>query len=214
MTHLYLIRHGDYTTGLEDGKYRDLGLTPLGVAQAQRLRDRLARTGEIQADVLIASPLPRARQTAEILAPVLGVPVTLDAEIEEWRNEDGSLSPQAFMERVMATPGEQMPFARWAPGCENWLEFCIRAASALNRIVREQDGKTIVAVCHGGIIEVSLSLFFGLSGPPLQRLNVNTGHTSITHWQKVPPPPGFLSDWLLERYNDCNHLIEGSGADR
>lgn len=65
------------------------------MTQAERLRDRLARTGEITADVLIASPLPRARQTAEMLAPALGLMVTLDAEMEEWRNEDGSLSNEA-----------------------------------------------------------------------------------------------------------------------
>lgn len=210
MTHLYLIRHGDFAIGLEDGRYRNQGLTPLGVRQAERLRDRLA-TGEIKADVLIASPLPRARQTAEILAPALGLPVVLDAAVEEWRNEDGSLSQEAFMERVMATPSEQMPFARWVPGCENWLEFCIRASDALNRIVREYAGQTTVIVCHGGIIEVSFSLFFGLSGAPLQRLNVEAGHTSLTHWQKVTPPPGFLSDWLLESYNDRSHL---PGAER
>jgi probable phosphoglycerate mutase len=206
MTDLYLIRHGDHMIGLKDGKYSDLGLTPLGVRQAERLRDRLAATGEIKADVLIASPLPRARQTAEILADALGVPVVLDAEVEEWRNEDGSLSEEAFMERVMATPDAQVPFARWIPGCENWLEFSIRAASALERIVREHADQTSVVVCHGGIIEVSLSLFFGLSGAPLRRLNIDSGNTSITHWQRVVPPPGFLSEWLLERYNDCSHL--------
>jgi probable phosphoglycerate mutase len=177
------------------------------VHQAERLRDRLATTGEIKADALIASPLLRARQTAELLAPTLGLPVMQDADVEEWRNEDGSLSHEAFIERVMATPSEQMPFAHWVPGCENWLEFSVRAATALNRIVREYAGQTTVIVCHGGIIEVSLSLFFGLSGAPLQRLHVETGHTSITHWQKVTPPPGFLSEWLLERFNDRSHLL-------
>jgi probable phosphoglycerate mutase len=112
MTHLYLILHGDFAFGLKDGRYRDQGLTPLGVRQAERLRDRLATSGEIKADVLIASPLPRARQMAEILAPALGLPVVLDAEVEEWRNEDGSLSNEVFLERVMATPSEQMPFVR------------------------------------------------------------------------------------------------------
>jgi probable phosphoglycerate mutase len=208
MTDLYLIRHADHRTGLKDGKFADLGLTPLGVRQVEQLCARLARTGEIKADVLIASPLPRARQTAEILAGALDLPVVLEAELEEWRNEDGSLSEEAFMERVMATPDAQVPFARWIPGCENWLEFSIRAASALERIVREHADQTSVVVCHGGIIEVSLSLFFGLSGAPLRRLNIDSGNTSITHWQHVVPPPGFLSEWLLERYNDCTHLRE------
>ena len=106
LTHLYLIRHGDFTIDLKDGKHLDLGLMPLGVSQAERLRDRLATTGEISADVLIASTLPRARQTAEILAPALGLRVVLDEAVEEWRNEDGSLSPNEFMERVMRTPGD------------------------------------------------------------------------------------------------------------
>jgi probable phosphoglycerate mutase len=208
MTDLYLIRHADYTTGLEDGKYVDQGLTPLGVAQAGRLRDRLAATGEIKADVLIASTLPRARQTAEIIAPALGLPVTLDAEVEEWRNEDGSLSPEEFVARARAIPAGQMPFFRWVPGCENWLEFSIRADTALNRIAREHAGKTMVVVCHANIIEASLAFFLGLSGAPLLRLNVLPGHASLTHWVKEAPMPGFLSEWLLERYNDRSHLLE------
>ncbi|HEY7358010.1 MAG TPA: histidine phosphatase family protein [Ktedonobacterales bacterium] len=205
MTHLYLIRHGDYQIGLEDGKYVDQGLTPLGVSQAERLRARLA-TGEIAAEVLLASTLPRARQTAELLAPALSLPVTLDAELEEWHNEDGSLSPEEFAARAQAIPDGQMPFFRWVPGCENWLEFSIRADTAFNRIAREYAGKTIVIVCHANIIEASLAFFLGLSGAPLQRLNVLPGHTAITHWVKEPPMPGFLSEWLLERYNDRSHL--------
>ncbi|HEY7348508.1 MAG TPA: histidine phosphatase family protein [Ktedonobacterales bacterium] len=213
MTHLYLIRHGDFMFGLKDGRYLDLGLTPLGVTQAERLRDRLARTGEIQADVLIASTLPRARQTAEILAPALGLPVVLDEEVEEWRNEDGSLSPGELEERAQAIPEGQMPFFRWVPGCENWLEFSIRADAALNRIVREHAGKTIVVVCHGNVIEAAFSFFLGASGAPLLRFNVLAGHTSISHWQKEVPFPGFLSEWLLERFNDRVHLVEPVGGD-
>ena len=212
MTDLYLIRHGDYTFGLKDGKYLDLGLSPLGVAQVERLRDRLATTGEINADVLIASTMARARQTAELLAPALGLLVTLDAEVEEWRNEDGSLSEEEFLERAKTIPAGQMPFFRWVPGCENWLEFSIRADSAFNRIVREHTGKTIVIVCHANIIEAALSFFLGLSGAPLQRLNVDPGHTSITHWRKEAPSPGFLGDWLLERYNDRSHLRDAAKA--
>src|SRR5574340_79721 len=88
MTELYLIRHGDYQIGLEDGKYVDQGLTPLGVAQAERLRDRLAATGEIAPDVLIASTLPRARQTAQIISPALGLPIIFDDEVQEMRVGD------------------------------------------------------------------------------------------------------------------------------
>ncbi len=206
MTELYFIRHGNYTTGLEDGKYLDQGLSPLGTRQAERLRDRLATTGEIQADVLIASTLPRARQTAEILAPALGLPVMLDPDFEEWRTEDGSLSPEEFLAKAEAIPEGQMPFFRWVEGCENWLEFSIRADTTFNRVVQEHEGKTLVIVCHANVIEASMAFFMGLSGAPLQRLNVLPGHASLTHWVQEPPLRGFLSEWVLDYYNDRTHL--------
>src|SRR5262245_14375322 len=105
MTHLYLVRHGDSIEGLlEDGKYGDLGLSPEGVQQAERLRDRLAKTGEIKPDVLIASTMRRAHETATIIAPAIGQPIVLDADFEEWRGDDGSLSPEEFMARWKAVP--------------------------------------------------------------------------------------------------------------
>jgi len=82
VTHLYLIRHAEAVSNVEPiiaGMRGDTGLTAHGVAQAERLRDRLA-AGEIAADVLIASTLPRAQQTAEIIAPALGLPIIWDDE--------------------------------------------------------------------------------------------------------------------------------------
>ena len=92
-THLDLIRHGESTPQTErimGGMRGDRGLTPKGMAQAERLRDRLAATREIAADVVITSTMPRARQTAQIIArrshtgsnagtvpPVAGVSTTL-----------------------------------------------------------------------------------------------------------------------------------------
>ncbi|MBZ0289267.1 MAG: histidine phosphatase family protein, partial [Anaerolineae bacterium] len=86
MTHLFIIRHGQY---LEDDAHPIINpaLSPEGITQAERLRDRLAVSGEIKADVLISSPLLRAKQTADIIAPALGVPVIIDPDMEEWRTE-------------------------------------------------------------------------------------------------------------------------------
>src|SRR5450755_2558530 len=82
MTQLYLIRHGE-AMGAIKGFVGDGGLSPLGVQQAEQLRDRLLATKEIAADVFIASTLPRAQQTAQIIAPAIGVPVQYDDEIQE-----------------------------------------------------------------------------------------------------------------------------------
>src|SRR5947207_12992072 len=84
MTHLYLIRHGQHM-GAVKNIIGDTELSPLGIKQAERLRDRLAATGEIQADVLISSTFLRAKQTAEIIAPAFGLPITWEEDVQELR---------------------------------------------------------------------------------------------------------------------------------
>ncbi|HEX2064408.1 MAG TPA: histidine phosphatase family protein, partial [Acidimicrobiales bacterium] len=67
VTRLALIRHGEAKAALErvvGGQRGCTGLSERGRAQAEALRDRLARTGELTADVLLASTLPRAVETA------------------------------------------------------------------------------------------------------------------------------------------------------
>lgn len=75
---LVLVRHGDAHAGFHGvigGPTGCQGLTDRGRAQAQALRDHLARTERVQADVVLASVLPRAVETASIIAPGLGLEV-------------------------------------------------------------------------------------------------------------------------------------------
>lgn len=204
MTHLYLIRHGAYIDEV-GGKLVDHGLSPLGVKQAERLRDRLIATDEIKADVLIASTMQRAWHTAEVIAPALKLPIVRDPDFEEWRNEDGSLSGEQFLRMWKDVPSDQRPYFRWTPHGENWVEFNLRATSALNRLVQEYAGKTIVLVCHGGIVEASFTYCFGINIHNLYRASVDTDFTAITHWQLLTREDG-SPRWLLERYNDRHHL--------
>src|SRR5437867_1180185 len=86
-TNLYLIRHGEAYSNVEaviGGMKGDRGLTERGFAQAQALARRLA-TGEIHADVLYASTLPRARMTAELVAEALKLPIRWDDDLHELR---------------------------------------------------------------------------------------------------------------------------------
>lgn len=203
MTHLYLIRHADYVYDLVDGKYpkRDLGLSPEGITQAEKLRDRLAQTGEIKPDVFISSTERGAHETAQILAPVLNQPIILDKDVEEWRSEDGTLSSAEFNARWEQVPESQKPYYRWVEGCENRMEFSLRVHLTLNRILAEHDGKTIAVLTHGAFIQISFAYFFGYGEASLQwGAAPEIRRTSITHWFK----PG--NRWILERSNDCHHL--------
>jgi 2,3-bisphosphoglycerate-dependent phosphoglycerate mutase len=202
LTHIYPVRHGDYIEDMENGSYQDLGLSPEGIRQTERLRDRLARTGEIKADVLITSPMRRAKASAEILAPALGTPIVFDKDFEEWMCDDGTLPPEHFSALWNQVPEAQKPFFRFMAGYETGLEFSGRVQSALNRLLQEDAGKTIVLVTHGGVIAASFHYFFGLSGAVPARVSLSAKHTSITHWYQSPHG----QRWELERYNDAHHL--------
>ncbi len=205
MTDLYLIRHGEALGAVHD-IIGDTALSPLGILQSERLRDRLAATGEIAADVLISSTFVRACQTAEIIAPALGLAIVFDDEVQELR--DG-LAEGMHVEEYRAKYGEvnfrETPFRKVAPGGENWGQFVLRSATALDRIIRHYEGKTIVIVCHGGVIGVSFLYFFGMGTLQYPQAGFDTDNTSITHWTKRSVR-GRPTRWRLVCYNDDMHL--------
>jgi phosphohistidine phosphatase len=64
---IYLVRHGDAVPEEDAGSDRDRWLSPRG-REAARVLGRLLREQQVSPDVILASPLPRAVQTAELLA--------------------------------------------------------------------------------------------------------------------------------------------------
>ena len=87
-THLVLVRHGEAdcnAQGIVGGHRGCTGLSPLGVAQAEALRARWESSGEMrEASAFYASVLPRAIETAEIIAPALGdLALTTDCDLCE-----------------------------------------------------------------------------------------------------------------------------------
>jgi probable phosphoglycerate mutase len=213
MTHLYLIRHGEAINNVEPiigGIKGDIGLTPHGVAQATALRDRLYATGEIVADVLIASTLARARQTAEIIAPALGdLPIMLDDDVQEMRvGEADGMHVADFREKFGTPDFRVAPFRPLAPGGETWGEFLLRVARTLDRIARAYEDKTVVIVCHGGVIDGSLITALGLNTTkPIPDFDFHTFNTSITHWKYHPTQEEKPARWRLLGYNDASHTL-------
>jgi phosphohistidine phosphatase len=67
---IYLVRHGDAVPEEEAGSDRDRWLSPRG-REAARVLGRLLREQAVAIDAIVASPLPRAVQTAELLAAAL-----------------------------------------------------------------------------------------------------------------------------------------------
>jgi probable phosphoglycerate mutase len=205
MTHLYLIRHGN-ARGTSVNPLEDPDLTTLGISQAERLRDRLAASGEIHADVLIASTMLRAQKTAEIIAPGLGLPILSDVAVQEWLlPPDEKLNVDEYIEHFKTIPHDQKPFFQIIPNAESWAQFMLRASTALNRLTQQYEGKSIVVVCHGGVIDASFHFFFRLSTLHLPFAYLNTQNTSITHWYSENQDGG-TPVWSLGYYNDVMHL--------
>jgi 2,3-bisphosphoglycerate-dependent phosphoglycerate mutase len=209
-TELFLIRHGESVANVEPvigGMTGDAGLTDRGRRQAELLRDRLRAEGP-RADVLYASTLPRARQTAGYVSDALGVPVREEAELHELRpGQADGLSVAEWME---AFPGwENGPFSRpfqpFATDGESWAAFLARTGTVLTRLVSDHPGQTVVAVTHGGVIESSFFLAFGL-GASTVPVGFAPSNTSITHWHHDPGPRA-RARWTLVRFNDDRHLV-------
>lgn len=216
MTHLYLIRHGQ-----ADGLQADIngtlvpnaGLSAKGVKQTELLRERLATTADIKADILLSSPLQRARETAQIIAPALGLTVLIDEDLQEINlAEAEGLTNEQISERFGLFRLEQEPFRRIAHSGESLTGFHMRTCQALDRILHEYAGQSIVVVCHGGTINASFIYFMSLTLLKYPPIILPTHNTAITHWYRSPFEGYGRSEpqWFLERFNDFHHLEERS----
>ena len=210
-TRIVLIRHGEaqvYVDQVIGGHQTCTGLSDLGRRQAEALRDRLADTGELAgASALYASILPRAIETAELIAPALGdLKVRSECDLCEVHTGDevDGLTWQELRERygepVMQPGSEHVP---WAPGAESWAEFIHRASGMLWRLARDHEGETVVVACHGGIVNASFTAFANL--PAARRgFSLLSENTSLTEWSNEDGE----EQWRLVRYNDSAHLAD------
>jgi len=216
-TRLVLIRHGESRSTVDRvvGGHRGCtGLTDRGVRQAKALRDRLARTGELAgATAVLTSVLPRAIETAEIIAPAVGgLPVEQRCELCEIHPGEGDGLTWEEFATLYRPEGlaSGNPYKVMAPDGESWAGFFMRVGEALLRVATDLAGQTVLVVCHGGVVE---GAFAALGGLPLRRpFDVRVENTSLTEWSFHPTEgdvgnPGHrLARWRLDRFNDAAHL--------
>jgi 2,3-bisphosphoglycerate-dependent phosphoglycerate mutase len=216
-TRLVLIRHGEAecnVSGVCGGRLGCTGLTRRGRAQVEQLRDRLLRTGELAgADALYASILPRAVETAELVAPALArgtdgysEPVALVTECglcELHPGEADGLTWDVYTARFGALDWDVDPGRPIAPGGESWTGFVNRVAATLEELAARHPGELVVVACHAGVIEASLLAMTPVAGGRTgARLRLRTQHASMTSWEVTD------RHWTLLGYNDAAHLLE------
>jgi 2,3-bisphosphoglycerate-dependent phosphoglycerate mutase len=165
-TTILLVRHGetDWNRERRIQGQTDTPLNNLGRAQARALADELA--GE-RIDAVYASDLARARETAEILAAQLDLPVVVDPSLRE--RDFGTWEGQTVAELDERWPGA---FARWHAGGEGEWEggeahddLARRIRAAVRRLAAGHPGDRILLVAHGGPLRVLLMDAEGLPYP-------------------------------------------------
>jgi len=211
-TRLVIIRHGEAVCNAEEyigGHGSCRGLTARGVRQAEALAARLERTRELEgAAAFYTSVLPRAIETAAIVAPALGGARFVEScsLCERHAGEADGLTWSEYGDRYLrrSLPGDE-PDVPLAPGGESWAGFVERATTALAAIADAHAGQLVVVVAHGGVIDSSMISFLGLADHGAG-VRLHPEHASLTEWQHVG------SKWRLVRYSDSAHLL-GRGLD-
>jgi alpha-ribazole phosphatase len=151
MSRLCLVRHGQTDWNLE-GRYQgqsDMPLNETGRAQARALAQQLQ---DQPFTAIYTSDLQRARETAEIIAASVHLPVTLEPRLREinqgkWEGQlvEGIKARYAELwQRRTVDPTNVRP-----PGGETVGEVARRVYTALNDIARLHPTGCVLIVSHG-----------------------------------------------------------------
>jgi broad specificity phosphatase PhoE len=170
LTVVHWARHGENTANLSRRfSYRvyDGDLTDRGVAQAEQLAETLCAAGH-DYQLLICSPLRRARQTADIVSARLGLPIA--AELEDLREVnvgylDGRNDAAAWRRYdAILADWRSGRLERRFPAGESGYELADRIRSALNAVADLAAGDAIV-VAHGASIRAAAPALTGQPDP-------------------------------------------------
>ena len=155
---LYIARHGETAWNVENrvSGRTDIPLTERGLEQARLLAKNAMDKG---IEVIIASPLLRARQTAQAVSDAIGVPVEIDErliELDFGIFEGGPRTDPDFQHTRAQFPTRY-------PGGESAFRLAHRVYGCLEDVKKKYAGKTVLLVCHGGVCRMVRSYFMDLS---------------------------------------------------
>jgi broad specificity phosphatase PhoE len=202
-----LLRHGE-STGNAEGVYQgraEFDLTDKGRAQTRALAGHWQKES-IKFDQIISSPQSRARQTAEIIAATLSVPLEFDNNWQEIDN--GVLAGKTLDEAEQKHPFPDFisPFDPIGDSGESNWDLYLRAGAVVQDLVQRPPGSYLV-VSHGGFLNRVLYVMLGIF--PQANFRGARFHFQNTSFAVVYYDPG-RHIWLLDRLNDRNHWTGSS----
>jgi probable phosphoglycerate mutase len=195
-----LLRHGE--TALS-GERRfagrgDIPLTATGLEQAAAAAARLAARGGL--DLIVTSPLERARQTAGAVAAAAGVPVAvvdgwMETDFGEWEGLSQAEAERGWPEQMAAWLND----TRAAPPGGESFAATDRVLKALDSLLAEHAGATVLVVSH--VTPMKILLLHALLAPPaaLRRMQLDVACLCEIDWYA-----GGLG--IVRTVNDTAHL--------
>jgi 2,3-bisphosphoglycerate-dependent phosphoglycerate mutase len=177
---LLIIRHGQSQADLEDrheGR-ADFSLTELGKHQASQTARFLYQKYPLE--YIISSSLKRAKETAEIIAQPLQLPVHIDERLMERDNGKlaGMLRSEAF-EKYPYPPEGRRPHEKFHGG-ESDIAFRARIEDFFSEFCKRRPAHRVGIVAHGGTINMLFRTFLNL--PMDVNIYLATGDTGIHFW--------------------------------
>lgn len=173
---LYVTRHGQTQYNIEVricGK-SDVMLTEKGISQAYELADRMVGK---KIDLIISSPLIRAKTTADIVGERIGADVIVDERLAErdYGAIDGTYE---------GTPGfmdKWVQFGYVYPEGESLLRVVQRVYNFIDDLKEKYSNKTVMVISHGGVCRVINSYFKSLSNE--QFFEFNLGNCKLMEYE-------------------------------
>jgi probable phosphoglycerate mutase len=176
---VFAIRHGETEWSLS-GQHTgttDIPLTDNGRRLAERIRPVL---GKEEFDLVLTSPLRRARETCELSG--LGGRAVVDRDLLEWNyGEYEGLTSEQIHERV---PG-WLIFRDGCPGGETPSEVGARADRVIAR-ARAADGN-VALFAHGHLLRVLVARWLGLPPGAGQHFLLDTGTLNVLAYYRGIP---------------------------
>ncbi|ALT78485.1 histidine phosphatase family protein [Paucibacter sp. KCTC 42545] len=194
------VRHGEtaWNRAARIQGQLDIPLNEQGLAQAQCLAQALQ---DEAVDVIYSSDLLRARQTAQAVASLKGLPLILDARLRE--RAFGVFEGLTWNEIAQRWPAQSEAWRKREPdfgaeGGETLSDFYQRSVAAMTALAAAHPGQTILVLSHGGVLDClhRASRRLSLAAPRSWKL----GNAAIN--RLLYSPEGFnVIGW-----NDDSHL--------
>jgi probable phosphoglycerate mutase len=183
-----MVRHGRTpTTGkVLPGRAPGLNLSADGIAEAERVAERIAAIAKV--DAVYASPLERARQTAAPIGRALGKKVVihkglLECDFGAWTGA----SLTSLMKKKEWTTVQKAPSTFRFPNGESFTEMQTRMVSALDDIRSHHPGKVVVCVSHADPIKAAVAHAMGTHLDLFQRIVISTCSVSAVSYSLAGP---------------------------